>query len=111
MPNFKTSTRRSTSVVLRYGLAVLSVAAALAITQLLRTFFEPTPNSLFFCAIVVSSWFGGLGSGLLSGLLSVGVFDYYFISPRYILTVNPVDVQRLAVFMFSATAISSLSGG
>jgi len=87
------------------------VAAALAITQLLRTYFEPTPNSLFFCAIVVSSWFGGLGPGLLSGLLSVGVIDYYFISPRYILTVNPEDVPRLAVFLISATAISSLSGG
>jgi len=111
MPNFKTSTRRSTSFVLRYGLAVLSVAAALAITQLLRTYFEPTPNSLFFCAIVVSSWFGGLGPGLLSGIFSVGVIDYYFISPRYILAVNPEDVPRLAVFLISATAISWLSGG
>src|SRR5882724_2638853 len=111
MSKFGTSTRRVTSVVLEYGLAVLSVAAALAITQLLRTYFEPTPNSLFFCAIVVSSWFGGLRPGLLSALLSVGVIDYYFISPRYILTVNPEDVPRLAVFLISATAISSLSGG
>src|SRR5207249_5473831 len=111
MSKFETSTRRSTSFVLRYGLVVLSVAAALAITELLRAYFEPTPNSLFFCAIVVSSWFGGLGPGLLSGLLSVGVIDYYFISPRYILTVNPEDVPRLAVFLISATAISSLSGG
>src|SRR5437867_9207548 len=111
MPNFKTSTRRSTSFVLRYGLAVLSVAAALAITQLLRTYFEPTPNSLFFCAIVVSSWFGGLGPGLLSGLLSVGVIDYYFISPRYTLGVTPEDVPRLAVFLISAATISWLSGG
>ncbi len=110
MPNFGTSTRRITSFVLRNGLAVLSVAAALAITELLRTYFEPTPNSLFFCAIVVSSWFGGLGPGLLSGILSVGVIDYYFISPRYILAVNPEDVPRLAVFLISATAISWLSG-
>src|SRR6266496_9153 len=110
MPNFGTSTRRITSFVLRNGLAVLSVAAALAITELLRTYFEPTPNSLFFCAIVVSSWFGGLGPGLLSGILSVGVIDYYFIFPRYILAVNPEDVPRLAVFLISATAISWLSG-
>jgi PAS domain S-box-containing protein len=103
--------RRVMSVVLEYGLAVLSVAAALSLTQLLRTYFEPTPNSLFFCAIVTSSWFGGLGPGLLSGILSVGVIDYYFISPRYILAVNPEDVPRLAVFLISATAISWLSGG
>jgi len=111
MSKFGTSARRSTSFVLRYGLAVLSVAAALSITQLLRTYFEPTPNSLFFCAIVISSWFGGLGPGLLSGILSVWVIDYYFISPRYILAVNPEDVPRLAVFLISATAISWLSGG
>src|SRR5438093_1277430 len=111
MSKFETSTRRSTSFVLRYGLVVLSVAAALAITELLRAYFEPTPYSLFFCAIVVSSWFGGLGPGLLSGLLSVGVIDYYFISPRYILAVNPEDVPRLAVFLISAAAISWLSGG
>jgi len=111
MPNFETTRRRSTSFVLRYGLAVLSVVAAFSITQLLRTYFEPTPNSLFFCAIMVSSWFGGLGPGLLSGLLSVGVIDYYFTSPRYILGVNPEDVPRLAVFLISAAAISWLSGG
>src|SRR5438874_13105774 len=111
MSKFETSTRPSTPVVLRYGLAVLSVVAAVSTTQLLRAYFEPTPNSLFFCAIVFSSWFGGLGPGLLSGLLSVGVIDYYFISPRYILAVNPEDVPRLAVFLVSAAAISWLSGG
>ena len=111
MSKFERSTRPSTAVVLRYGLAVLSVAAALSITQLLRTYFEPTPNSLFFCAIVVSSWIAGLGPGLLSGLLSVGVIDYYFLFPRYTLGVNPEDVPRLAVFLVSAASISWLSGG
>jgi len=111
MSKFERSTRPSTAFVLRYGLAVLSVAAALSITQLLRTYFEPTPNSLFFCAILVSSWIAGLGPGLLSGLLSVGVIDYYFLFPRYTLGVNPEDVPRLAVFLVSAASISWLSGG
>ena len=111
MSKFERSTRPSTAFVLRYGLAVLSVAAALSITQLLRTYFEPTPNSLFFCAIVVSSWIAELGPGLLSGILSVEVIDYYFIFPRYTLGVNPEDVPRLAVFLVSAASISWLSGG
>ena len=105
MSKFERSTRPSTAFVLRYGLAVLSVAAALSITQLLRTYFEPTPNSLFFCAIVISSWFGGLGPGLLAGLLSVGVIDYF-----HTLGVNAEDVPRLAVFLVSAASISWLSG-
>src|SRR5437867_4157642 len=105
MSKFERSTRPSTAFVLRYGLAVLSVAAALSITQLLRAYFETTPNSLFFCAIVISSWFGGLGPGLLAGLLSVGVIDYF-----HTLGVNAEDVPRLAVFLISGAAISWLSG-
>ena len=110
MSKFGTSTRRITSVVLRYGLTVLSVAAALSITQLLRTYFEPTTNSLFFCAIVVSSWFGGLGPGLLAGLLSVGVINYHFTFPLYTLRLSAEDVPRIVVFLFSAVSISWLSG-
>ena len=106
MSKFERSTRPSTAFVLRYGLAVLSVAAALSITQLLRAYFETTANSLFFCAIVISSWFGGLGPGLLAGLLSVGVIDYF-----HTLGVNAEDVPRLAVFLVSAASISWLSGG
>src|SRR5436190_898513 len=105
MSKFERSTRSSTTFVLRYGLAVLSVAAALSITQLLRAYFETTANSLFFCAIVISSWFGGLGPGLLAGLLSVGVIDYF-----HTLGVNAEDVPRLAVFLVSAASISWLSG-
>src|SRR5437867_6599810 len=105
MSKFERSTRPSTAFVLRYGLAVLSVAAALSITQLLRAYFEPIANSLFFCAIVISSWVGGLGPGLLAGLLSVGVIDYF-----HTLGVNAEDVPRLAVFLVSAASISWLSG-
>src|SRR5262245_9022287 len=102
-------TRRSTSLTLRYGFAVLSVTAALAGTQLLRAYFEPTPNSLFFCAIIVSSWLGGLGPGLLASLLSVAVIDYHFASP-HILTASAGDLPRMMVFLSSAAVISWLSG-
>lgn len=47
MSQFGTSTRPFMSAIFRYGLAVLSVAAALFIRELLRTYFEPTPNSFF----------------------------------------------------------------
>jgi PAS domain S-box-containing protein len=110
MSKSNTLTRTIGPVVLGYALALLSVVAALSITRLLKAYFESTPNSLFFCAIVLSSWFGGLGPGLLAGLLSAGVIDYYFLSPLHTLGVNPQDMPRLAVFLVSAASISWLSG-
>jgi K+-sensing histidine kinase KdpD len=109
MPKFATSTRRTASVVLRYGLAVLSVAAALFIKELLTTYFDPTPNSLFFCAVVLSSWVGGLGPGLLASSLSVVLIDYQFKSPFYTLELNAEDLPRMVVFFLSAASISWLS--
>ena len=109
MLKFDAWTRGVGSVFLRYGLAVLSVVAALIIKELLRTYFDPTPNSLFFCAIALSSWLGGLGPGLLASSLSVGLIDYHFTSPYYRLALNVEDVPRMIVFFLSAASISWLS--
>lgn len=46
-----------------YGLALLSVAVAFLITQSQNNLIFPTP--LFFAAIVISTWFGGVGPGVL----------------------------------------------
>src|SRR6185369_15484580 len=109
MPGFDPWTPGIASVVLRYGLSVVSVIAALIIKELLRTYFDPTPNSLFFCAIALSSWLGGLGPGLLASSLSVGLIDYRFTSPYYPLALNVEDVPRMVVFFLSAASISWLS--
>jgi PAS domain S-box-containing protein len=108
MSQFGTSTRPFTSAILRYGLAVLSVAAALFIRELLRTYFEPTPNSLFFCAIALSSWLAGFGPGLVACLLSVALIDYHFTAP-YTLEIGAEDLPRVIVFLVSAASISWLS--
>src|SRR5205823_10661106 len=98
MPKFGTSTWRITSVVSRYGLAVLSVAAALSVRELIRFYFEPTPNAFFFCAVAFSSWFGGLGPGLVASLLSVSLIDYHFSSSYHPLGLSAEDVPRALVF-------------
>jgi PAS domain S-box-containing protein len=79
------------------------------IKELLRTYFDPTPNSLFFCAVVLSSWLGGLGPGLLASSLSVGLIDYHFTSPYYTLELSAEDLPRMVVFFLSAASISWLS--
>jgi K+-sensing histidine kinase KdpD len=58
--------------------SIVSVAAAGFVTHWLRKVFQPDPAALFFCAIIFSSWFGGLGPGLLASFLSILTIKYYF---------------------------------
>lgn len=70
--------RRSSAY--RYGLAVLSVAAALGIKLVLLYFNFPYPVSgSFLAAIAVAFWFGGNGPGVLSVLLSTLAFGYFVV--------------------------------
>ncbi|HEY2922192.1 MAG TPA: ATP-binding protein [Candidatus Binatia bacterium] len=69
--------RRVSRVVWPYGLAVLSVAVALGITNSLER-YTTLRTPLFYIAIIISAWFGGMGPGLLSVALSTLAVDYYF---------------------------------
>jgi len=62
----------------RYGLAVLSVAAALGIKLILQKFNVGYPlSSSFLAAIAISFWYGGTGPGLASVVLSFVAFGYF----------------------------------
>ena len=62
----------------RYGLAVLSVAAALGIKLILQKFNVGYPlSSSFLAAIAISFWYGGTGPGLVSVALSFVAFGYF----------------------------------
>src|SRR5256886_1476402 len=62
----------------RYGLAVLSVVAALGIQLILQKFIVGYPrSSSLLAAIAISVWYGGTGSGLLSVILSFAAFGYF----------------------------------
>ena len=53
-----------------YVIAVLSVLFALLIAHWPVFHLESAPVSLFFCAVMVSAWFGGAGPGSLATILS-----------------------------------------
>src|SRR5713226_1441320 len=63
--------RPESAVVLRYGAAIISVAAALGMALILRHNNLPHPFTSFsFAAIAFTFWYGGTGPGLLALLLS-----------------------------------------
>ncbi|HEX3726907.1 MAG TPA: DUF4118 domain-containing protein, partial [Pirellulales bacterium] len=62
-----------------YSVAVLSVVAA----ALVRALFDPVlgdsaPSVTFFVAIVVTSWYAGLGPAILATVLSLMAVNYFF---------------------------------
>jgi C4-dicarboxylate-specific signal transduction histidine kinase len=94
-------------IIWRYGLAVLAVGAALLITASLEHYTDITP--LFYAAIVVSAWFGGMGPGLLAVVLAELSIDYYFVEPLYTLRLGPKPFSFLVVFGFLAVLTSWMS--
>jgi PAS domain S-box-containing protein len=99
------------SQLLRYGVASFSVL----LTALLMLLLDPllamsqSPFLLFFGAVMISAWYGGLGPGLLATALSALISTYFFIPPVYSLSLNWVTGARLGLFLLEGLLISSLS--
>ena len=95
MEQSETLARRAFPVASRYGLAVSSVAVALLLVLLPPTDLLFSP--VFFLAIMVSAWFGGIGPGLLAALLSTSAIDYFFLPPFYSLRFDLAHVLGLSI--------------
>ncbi|MCY2986692.1 MAG: DUF4118 domain-containing protein [Planctomycetota bacterium] len=52
----------------RYGFAVGTVAAALAVTMGVQPLWEQPPTLLFFTAVILTSWYAGPRAGLLASV-------------------------------------------
>jgi PAS domain S-box-containing protein len=59
----------------RYGTAVLAIAVAAVLEHWLAPIVGPMPMALYFPAVLVAAWYGGLGPGLLATALALAVPD------------------------------------
>jgi len=66
-------------------------------------------SSLFLCAVMFSTWFGGVRSGMLATLLCVLSFAY-ILPPANSFAVEITQLPRILLFAFSALVIVSLIG-
>lgn len=91
-------------------MAALSVVAALVAGLLLDRLLETAPFvSLFLCAIMFASWYGGVGPGLFATALSISAFDYYFLPPIHSVAVALRDIPRLALFALTALFVIAMN--
>src|ERR1700719_2798091 len=101
--------RTLTRLLSSYLVAAISVGIAVTITLKLGSVIKHTAT-LFFCSVMLSSWYGGLWPGVFAALLSVVALDYYFIPPLYALGISLEEAPDMIVFVATALFISWLSG-
>ncbi|MDX2240358.1 MAG: PAS domain S-box protein [Leptolyngbyaceae cyanobacterium bins.302] len=97
------------SPLLSYGVALLSVAVALAVSLLLSSFIHPTPLALFYMAVMVSAWYGGMKPGLVTTVLSTLAINYFLPPYNSLSIINPGNLLRLGVFVSVALLINGLN--
>jgi PAS domain S-box-containing protein len=99
------------SPALQYGLAVVSVAVALAGGLLVQhyKFHNVGLHSIFLFAVAITAWYAGVGPAALSIVLSGLCFDYFFAEPLYSFTFGLADVPALLILVIFAALITRFS--
>jgi signal transduction histidine kinase len=92
----------------RYSVAVAAVIGAGYINWLLWDFIRPQGGPLFILAVVVSSWYGGLGPGLFAAVLATLARAVFYQEPIFDPLLEPQDLVLAPAFLFTAVLISSL---
>ena len=97
--------------VIRYAIAVLLVSAAFFTMVTVRDSFPATTfqTPLFFCSIVLSGWFAGLGPGILATVLSMFAIKFYFTAPPHNLAFPMSEIPGFTVFFLVGSFVSWLS--
>lgn len=92
----------------RWGFALGLVALALAITVGIPALREQPPTLLFFAAVVLTSWYGDLRSGLFASLLAMLALEYFFVEPLYSLRLESLDLVDFCAFAGVTWLVSTL---
>ena len=90
--------------VFRYGFAVLSVAAALALGFLAGQYQVPDVQfTLFLFAFALTTWYAGLGPGVVAFVLGSLAFNYFFTPPLYAFAITRENLAyHIAFLLFGA---------
>jgi C4-dicarboxylate-specific signal transduction histidine kinase len=103
------SPRQPASAILRCGLSVALVTAALGLTFLLQSVVSIAGFLFFYIAVVASAWFGGRLSGAIAMILSVLAVEYFFIAPIHSFGVNRESLPIFIEFAASALVVGWFS--
>jgi K+-sensing histidine kinase KdpD len=88
---------------IRYGFSAVCVAVALGAALASQYYgFRGVELAAFDLAIVVTTWYAGVGPAVLAVVLSSACFNYFFTEPFYTFAVSSEDLPYF--FLFTAWA-------
>jgi PAS domain S-box-containing protein len=94
----------------RYAVAGLLTVMALSLALVGQgTWGSAATYSFFLGAVMLSSWVGGLGPGIMATVLSTLAADYFLIEPLHTITFDASRLVQLSAFVGIAALISSLN--
>jgi len=95
--------------ILRYGIAVLSVAIAIGLDFFLLRHFEAILTPFLF-AVAATVWYAGTWPGVLAIVLSVLSLNYFFLRPDFSFSpISYADLVYLTFCIFCALAVGWVS--
>src|SRR6267378_758900 len=95
--------------ILRYGIAVLSVAIAIGLGFFVLRHFEAILTPFLF-AVAATVWYAGTGPGVLAIVLSVLSLNYFFLRPDFSFSpISFADLVYLTFCIFCALAVGWVS--
>ncbi|MCW5849578.1 MAG: sensor histidine kinase KdpD [Anaerolineae bacterium] len=96
--------------------AYLSSAVAVLLAGVLAAFLRsilslPNLSTIFLTAVLFSAATWGLGPSIFASVLSIALYDFFFVDPVHTLTIaSPQDVLALVIFLIVAVLTSNLAG-
>ncbi len=98
------------SAPVRYGLAVLAIAAVAFIQRFAVPQQDIAPFVLFFAGIAVTSVYGGRGPGLLAALLTALTGNFFFIRPFGHFTLHGSALIATSLSLISGVVVAIFCG-
>jgi len=95
--------------ILRYGIAVLSVAIAIGLDFFLLRYFDAILTPFLF-AVAATVWYAGTGPGVLAIVLSVLSLNYFLLDSFFSFSsISYADLVYLTFCTFCALAVGWVS--
>ena len=93
-----------------YGLAVGFILAALGPGLLMsRLGVHNVEAPLLLASVALAAWYGGARAAVVSLLLAIVAFDYFFVEPLYTFAIAPSEIPNFIVFAAFAGLVTWFS--